>query len=64
MRQATVIFCRPDDLLKVTAQLVDIDNHVLIQQRRPDVAHLSADQTEVLQVIFEAQLLMVSDWKS
>jgi len=60
MRQATVIFRCPDDLLRVPVHLVDIDNHVLIQQRRSDIAHLFADQAEVLQVGFEAQLVTVS----
>ena len=47
-----MIFSRLDDLLKVTVQLVDTKDHVLIQQRRSDVVHLLADQTEVLQVGF------------
>ena len=60
MRQSTVIFCCSDDLLKVPVQLVDIDNHVFIQQRRSDIAHLLGGQTEALQVGSEAQLVTVS----
>jgi len=58
-----MIFRRLDDLLEVIVQLVHIDNHILVQHRRSDILHLFADQTEVLQVGFDAKLVTVSDGK-
>jgi len=60
--QPSVILCYRDDLPEVTAQLVDRNYHVLIQNRRSDIAHLFADQTNVLLVEFQDELVAVSDW--
>lgn len=40
------------DSLKVTAQLVDMNHHVSIQNRRCEIANLFADEAEVLLVGF------------